>query len=190
MLSLRKLTWIVVILGVISMGAGYVMSMYLVPTVRPNTAADAASLGGVLWQGWQQRLPELLIKIATIALLSVPAVYLVRCAMGCCKDRELREQMLTADHNDSPVILTAAVLVGLALFVNGLPFTRLPNFVAHLLFRGGFALLLSVLLALILLRGRAHVQSFHQVEEQIRMPGTNGVSILLGVALVTAALLV
>lgn len=189
-MDMRKLMIQLVTTGIVCMILGTILGSMLTPTVVVDYTGDSTNMAQVFLIKWTGNLSTTFIKVMTVLALMFPAAVVVKRVMGFEKDPELRAQMLTPDNNDSPAIVTAGTLCALAILVAKLPFTGPLNYIAHLLFRGGYALLLAVLFAAILLWFRANVTRFDKIDEQIKLPGTDAIAIFISVAAIVAALLV
>lgn len=190
MTRLHRAVLLLVASAVLCMVAGVVIGQNRAPAARPPAVTDAKTLADIFVGSAQGELVVTLVKVLTVLVLLYPLNRVILAAMGFRRTAELIDQMLSPDGNDSPAILSASALFALAILVSGLPFTSFPNYCAYLLFKGGYALLLAVGLATLLLAAYARVVTPAHAEEQIRKPGTNAVALLIAASLLTAAVVV
>ncbi len=189
-MSLRVLTKSLILIGLLSMVLGAFLGVFLIPTQSISYTGDSENLTQVLLTKLNGSFSVTVFKILAVLVLMFPAIVMVKKIMGYESDVDLRSQMVTPDNNDSPVILTVGMGIAIAIFVSGLPFTGPFNFLAYLLFKGGYALILSVLLALFLVRFRANIKTFAEAEDEIKKEGTNAVSLLISGAAIIAAVVI
>lgn len=178
----------IVLLGITAMCAALFFGLLLPPREAASCAAE--TMNGVLVTCWQIHLLPTLVKIAASAVLLVPMVKLVQAMMGFTSFAELKNQHRSVDGNDSPTILLAAVFIALALLMYKLPYTAFWNFFIYLLWKGGFAMILSVIFSFLGLRYMVGLRSLERVNELMKEPGNNAVALIMGGCIVAAVFFV
>ena len=163
---------------------------FLTPHAKVNCTEGASSLAQILVGCWGSGLGGTLVKVASVIVLTFPLMKLIGILMSFEDYTELKEQQLTSDYNDSPVIFAAFGVLALVFLVNELPFTTLLNYMDYLMWKSGFALLLTLLFSFLSLRFVCDITVMAVVNDQMRKTGTNAVAIWIGISMVAAAILV
>lgn len=166
----------------------------LVGTILPKVdtascTANATTVTQILL-GCTQGIVQNLVKLVTAVLLTLLMLPLVQMLMEHKNLKELRHQMLSADNNDSPALLIAAVFISMCLLTWVTPYSVVQNYIVFLMFRLGLWIIVSIITAFFLVALIAGIRRSTTILDDFQAQGTNTVSFLIGAALIGAALLV
>lgn len=159
--------------------------MVMAGQVAPCSAADDNLSGAFMKCQWATAHVSA-IRTATIAILSFLALKVVGLTMGKRTYREMIKEIRTRDGNDSMMFLSIFTVMFVIFVVSAVPYTSFTNYVIGLGIRFPRAALVGLVGAWAIVKYGLEIRSLDGVIEEMRAVGTNGVALVISLALMFA----